>query len=119
MPASKIVGAQIVVRRNDLPTVPAALKDEAVKLVAQHAYQIQAAAQQKAPVRTGLLRRSIHTVFSNGGMSAVVGPSVVYGIFVEFGTRRMAARPYMRPAAELIFPKFVDAMKALCKGLGR
>lgn len=103
---------------NTIPTIPAQLHAEAVKLVATHAYAIEAAGKEKAPVRTGTLRRSIHTVFSSGGASAVIGPSVLYGFWVEFGSRHRAARPFMRPAAELILPKFVDAMKRLVAGLG-
>jgi hypothetical protein len=42
---------------------------------------------------------------------------VLYGKFVEFGTRRMGARPYMRPAAEQVLPGFADAVKRALAGL--
>lgn len=117
-PATKGFDAQIVIVNNRLPQIPAQLHAEAVKLVAQHGYAIEAAGKQKAPVKTGTLRRSIHTVLSGGGLTATVGPSVRYGIFVELGTRHMGARPYMRPAAELVFPQFIAAVKRLLAEVG-
>jgi HK97 gp10 family phage protein len=64
---------------------------------------IETAAKERAPVRTGTLRRSISTKITHSDHSsavASVGPSVDYGVHVEFGTRHMAAQPYMRPAYE-------------------
>lgn len=56
----------------------------------------------KPGVRTGLLRRSITW---RPGLDAEspfvdVGSAVVYAPYVELGTSRMAARPYLRPALE-------------------
>lgn len=51
---------------------------------------------------TGTLRRSIETRV--GGPNLVIvqagGGETDYAAFLEFGTSRMAARPFMRPAAE-------------------
>lgn len=110
-------GVTIRVVSNRLPAMPAAIKAAVMGEVSKAAFEIEAQAKAKAPVRTGTLRRSIHTVLSNGGMSAAVGPSVLYGKFVEFGTRRMGARPFMRPAAESVLPKFTAAIRAALAGL--
>ena len=64
----------------------------------------------------GILGLAVFVRLMNLGstvLSAGVGPSVFYGLFVEMGTRRMGARPYMRPAAEAVLPKFAAAVKAL------
>jgi HK97 gp10 family phage protein len=37
-----------------------------------------------------------------GGKEAIVGTSVKYGTYQEFGTRKMAAQPFMRPAAAIM-----------------
>jgi phage gpG-like protein len=37
-----------------------------------------------------------------GKTTAHVGPSVLYAIYHEFGTHRMAARPYLAPAVETV-----------------
>jgi len=59
---------------------------------------VRASAEGDPPnVQTGDLRDSIKTEM-RGLFTVVVGPSVFYGKFLEFGTRLMAARPFMRPA---------------------
>jgi len=58
-------------------------------------------AKDRAPVDTGRLRASItfeDEMRSNGFLRLVVGSNVDYAPFVEFGTERQAAQPYLRPA---------------------
>lgn len=64
-------------------------------------------AQQLVPVDTGRLRDSIR-VNELGPRSYTVGPGdeVEYAEYVEYGTSRMAAQPYMRPAIELARQEF-------------
>lgn len=104
-------GVTVRIVSNRLPQMPAAIHAAVVAEVSRAAFEIEAGAKAKSPVRTGTLRRSIHSVFEAGGLRGIVGPSVLYGKFVEFGTRRMGARPFMRPAAEAQMPKFVDAVR--------
>lgn len=62
---------------------------------------VQNEARKLCPVDTGRLRASIQ---SSGlqrdtrGAYVQVGTNVFYAGFVEFGTRRSPAQPYMRPA---------------------
>lgn len=51
-------------------------------------------------VRTGRLRGSITWQLGRdaAGLYAVIGSNVEYAGYVEIGTERMAARPYLRPA---------------------
>lgn len=58
----------------------------------------QAGAQRLTPVRTGTLRRSISSRVE--GNAAYIGTSVEYAPFVEYGTRYMAARPYLSAGIE-------------------
>ena len=48
------------------------------------------------PVRTGNLRQSIG--YSSDDSQVIIGSDVPYASYVEEGTRRMRARPYLRPA---------------------
>lgn len=62
---------------------------------------IAATAKQLAPVRTGELRGSIHPKVVNlgrGRAEVAIEATAKHAIFVEFGTSRMRAQPYMRPA---------------------
>lgn len=74
------------------------------------ALPIQNAAITKAPIRSGDLRRSIHTEIVNTSAThaeAEIGTDLEYAPFVEFGTRYMSAQPYLRPA----FDTQTDAAK--------
>lgn len=47
---------------------------------------------------TGRLVQSIQFEFLDNGASSVVGTNVKYGKYLEFGTSKMAARPWLQPA---------------------
>lgn len=110
-------GITIRVVSNRIPQLPAALRKQVVDQVARSTFDVEARAKQVVAVKTGTLRRSIHSVFEQGGLRGICGPSVDYGLFVELGTRHMGARPYMRPAAELVLPRFADELKRILAGL--
>jgi len=110
-------GVTIRIVSNRLPQIADAIKPAVANEVKKATLDIEAKAKAKVPVLTGTLRRSIHSVFSNGDMTGTVGPSVVYGKFIEFGARGRAARPYMRPAAEAVLPGFASAVKRALSGL--
>ena len=56
-------------------------------------------AKQDCPVDTGNLRNSIsHAQLDS--RAEVIGTNVYYAPYVELGTHKMAARPFLRPAAE-------------------
>ena len=57
-------------------------------------------AKENCPVDTGRLRNSITHEVEMGDKSAIIGTNVEYAAFVELGTSKMRARPYLRPAAE-------------------
>jgi HK97 gp10 family phage protein len=110
-------GVTVRIVSNRLPAISAAIRPTVVVEVQKATLDVEARAKAKVAVKTGTLRRSIHSVFSNGGLTGIVGPSVLYGKFIEFGTRHMGARPYMRPAAEAVLPKFAGAVARALKGL--
>lgn len=110
-------GVTVRVVSNRLPAISAQLRPLVANEVKKAVFDIEARAKARTPVRTGTLRRSIASVFENGGLTGKVGPSVFYGKFVEFGTRRMGARPFMRPAAEAVLPRFAERVKAALRGL--
>ena len=56
-------------------------------------------AKRDCPVDTGRLRNSITNAVEVGEQSVYIGSNVEYAAFVELGTSRMKARPYLKPAA--------------------
>ena len=79
---------------------------------------IEAEAKINAPVDTGFLRNSIMVaemmVDTKGGY-IVVAVFAEYGAFVEFGTVKMDAQPYLRPAVYDNEAKIARAMGAVYK----
>jgi len=65
------------------------------------ALKLRNEAVRRCPVDTGRLRQSIGLQKVGDGHYRV-GTNVVYAPYVEFGTRRMAAQPFMRPALEAV-----------------
>lgn len=83
------------------------------KVVRHNGAEMQAKAQQNAPVDTGTLKRSIGIEITDGGMTAEVKPTADYAPYVELGTRFMEAQPYLGPAFNEQKEKFKKDMKKL------
>lgn len=82
--------------------VPAAM--EKVGLVAE------GYAKRECPVDTGNLRNSIaHAV---QGKVAYIGTNVEYGPYVEMGTSRTRAQPFLRPAAQNYTEQYKQIIKS-------
>lgn len=56
-------------------------------------------AAMKCPVDTGNLRASITHEVDAGGNAVYIGTNVEYAPYVELGTARQKAQPFLRPAA--------------------
>lgn len=70
----------------------------------------EAYAKEECPVDTGTLRDSIsHAVDDN---TAIIGTNVEYAPYVELGTSKMDAQPYLRPAVE----NHIKEYKEIAKG---
>lgn len=108
------------------------------KVIRAVALEIESGAKQAAPVDTGALRSSIYTVTKkedgyekarsvvdginarvataahpkpSGKVIAHVGPCVEYAAYVELGTSKMSARPYLMPAVEREVTRINDGSK--------
>lgn len=68
--------------------------------LARRANAVRSAAVGFCPVDTGRLRASIRwsIVRDGSGLAALVGSDVHYAAYVEYGTRFMAPRSFLRPA---------------------
>lgn len=102
---------------NRLPQLAGELKGKGEALVAETARKVAEDAARRAPVRTGALRDSIHPEQRGGGW--YVDVDVPYGVYVEYGTSRMGAQPFLWPALEANRPVYLAAWRAILAGTGR
>lgn len=79
------------------------MKSELQDVIDKAAATCEAEAKQDCPVDTGNLRGSIHT--TKGDLEDTVGTDVEYAPYVEYGTYKMGAQPYMQPGADAAMQK--------------
>jgi len=72
------------------------LNEPAAQAIELYLDKVVGDAQAIVPVRTGTLQRSIQ--WWGGEGEYMVGSRVHYAPYVEYGTSRMAPRPYLTPA---------------------
>ena len=72
--------------------------NKAKKALLEIMLALEGHAKREAPVRTGMLRASIHTEPKRPAEKIIVSDGVNYGVFVELGTSRSAPNPFMRRA---------------------
>lgn len=85
--------------RSVVGQIPRALQGEAARITSAGLRVGEAVAKQRAPVRTGFLRSSI-AVVADSQTSGRLVVRANYAGYVNFGTRRMAARPFATAGAE-------------------
>lgn len=82
-----------------------------IKCVKVNASELEDHAKEIVPVDTGTLSRSINTKMEDGGKTAVTEPDTNYMTYVEYGTYKMAAQPYIRPSFYRQEPAFKEDVK--------
>lgn len=107
----KIIGADVLgkelKKRANLDDIK-----EAIKL---NASELQREAQRQAPVDTGFLKRSISLEIRDNGRTAIVGATAEYAPYVNYGTRFMAAQPFLTSAFNRQEPLFIRDLQRLMK----
>jgi len=123
---------------NHLPELEAAMKAALSEITRKAALDVEAGAKERAKVKSGFMRNSIYTVTheestygqgtgeipkgasllpeidrAENEQTAYVAVGANYGIYVEMGTSKMAAQPYLIPAADAARPGYVDACSRL------
>ena len=68
-------------------------------------------AKELCPVDTGNLRNSITHTVDEENLVAYLGTPVEYATYVEMGTSRMKAQPYIRPAFENHMGEYKDRLE--------
>ena len=129
----------VTVDKRKLDAIIAQFGGNVSQAVRTIAFSIEAKAKIKCPVDTGALRSSImvRTYERYGGMvnvvgrsgagrqelpqppdaaTAYVGPTMEYGVYVELGTGRRRAKPYLVPAVRETEREIAEAFKDIFNG---
>ena len=93
-----VIGVNKVIKNLDLSKKE--IQNAVFESVKATATKVSNVAKQIVPVDTGRLKSSIQiSNLVERPASAEVGTNVEYAPFVEFGTSRQRAQPYLRPAS--------------------
>ena len=71
-------------------------------------------AKRDCPVDTGRLRSSI--THETDKTTAYIGTNVEYAPYVEMGTSRMRAQPFLEPAVEQHLSEYKEMIETILKG---
>ena len=82
-----------------LKAVPEVVTEELGRAVRDLILLVEGEAKKRCAVDTGKLRASITPVIESWA-AGYVGTNTAYAPYVEYGTRNMAAQPYLEPAFE-------------------
>lgn len=72
------------------------------------------------PVDTGLLKSTTYAVVVVEGLRVIVriGADTDYAVYVELGTYKMRARPYLRPTLDLVAARMVPTIRSEVRSRG-
>lgn len=79
--------------------VAAALDSAVAKALEEIGLTAEGYAKKACPVDTGRLRNSVAHLVQPSEKAVYIGTNVEYAPYVELGTRRMEAQPFLKPAA--------------------
>lgn len=100
--------AKIEVTNSHVDEVLNALQSQKSKILEEWGLTAEAYASDYCPVDTGRLRASISHDTDEDTM--YLGTNVEYAPYVELGTSRMDAQPFLRPAIENHMDEYKDIM---------
>lgn len=111
-----MISIKVSINTDNLDKIISQFSGRVSEIVAKAGFDCEAEAKAIVPVDTGMLKGSITTELE-GAHKAVVSANTEYAGYVEDGTYKMAAQPYMRPAADIVEPQFVGALEGLVNSL--
>lgn len=101
-------GMQIIVKMNKLPQASGNLRAAMRDVLSKFQLDMEAHAGATVPVDTGTLKNSVSHELTD--ISLTIRWEAPYAGFVNFGTRFMAARPFVSDAVTLATPGLQAAM---------
>lgn len=115
-----MVRISVSIKSNRLGELAARAPNLAAGAVREAVQAVVTEAQSRVPVDTGALKSSIRGRVLNqqSGEVTAGGGEVDYATYVEEGTVKSPAQPFMHPAADVVRPQFEAAVAKALAGLG-
>lgn len=91
-------------------------RNETFKAIERTTKKAQANSKSIAPVDTGYMKAHINQLSTKRHGDVITGSyesEAYYGGYVEYGTYKMAAQPYMRPGTKAAEPFFYQELRRL------
>src|SRR3990172_6275248 len=107
-----------------MQTLPPDIFEKVQQVLKNGTVRLAEIAREIVHVRTGHLRASIRAELGENmeGQAAFDPVQVVadapYASFVEFGTSRMEAQPFLGPAAEQVEPEILEEIDSVLREMG-
>ena len=109
--------SKVIIERRKLDALIATVPAQLEALLEIAARNIELKAKDRVPVDTGATKNSI-IVTKPRNFQRRIGPSTKYAPYLEFGTHRMPARPFLVPALKSEEPKLQSAVAAMIRRTG-
>lgn len=109
----KLTGMNVFLR--NVKNKPAQVQRAVSQEINRSALRVERAAKMGAPWDTGWLSDIIFSAML-GSLKAEVVSSADYSIYVENGTRYMAAQPFLGPALKADWPKLQRNLNKIMRG---
>ncbi len=106
-----------IVAHNRIPQLIPVINGRIAAAIEDGANEIVAIAQGLVPVDTGALKASIAASLTEL-YAASVSADAGHALYVEYGTRFMAAHPFLLPAAEAVMGSFGRTFAGFVGGIG-
>lgn len=95
----------------NVPTMIGSANAKANAVLHKGALDLLAMSRQRVPVKTGHLKNN--SFAEAGDLEARVVFAADYAYFVEGGTRKMSAQPYLRPSFDVVAPQVLKALRVV------
>jgi HK97 gp10 family phage protein len=108
-----------VIVDNNVPRIMRTVEANTRRAVQRAANNILTRSQATVPVDSGTLKASGETTSATGGAgnyTAEVSYNTNYAVYVELGTSKMGAQPYLVPAAHQALPQLQNDIRVVLIG---
>lgn len=93
------ISMNVKIQADNTDEIKEAAREAVITALEAVGLQAEGYAKRLCPVDTGNLRNSITHETNAGALEEYIGTNVEYAKYVEYGTSKTKAQPYLKPAA--------------------